>query len=44
MKIVVTMRLPEEVINELDDIAREEHLDRVSLIRKMLFEDVRSIC
>jgi len=40
MKNVVTMRLPEEVIKELEDIAREEHLDRVSLIRKMLLEDV----
>jgi predicted HTH domain antitoxin len=40
MKNVVTMRLPEEVINELEDIAKTEHLDRVSLIRKMLLEDV----
>ena len=40
MKNVVTMHLPEEVIKELEDIARVEHLDSMSLIRKMLFEDV----
>lgn len=40
MKNVVTMRLPKEVINELEEIAKAEHLDRVSLIRKMLLEDV----
>ena len=40
MKNVVTMHLPEEVIKELEDIAKVEHLDSMSLIRKMLFEDV----
>ena len=40
MKNVVTMHLPEEVIKELEDIAREEHLDSLSLIRKMLLEEV----
>ena len=40
MKNVVTMRLPKEVIKELEDIAKEEHLDSLSLIRKMLLEEV----
>ncbi len=40
MKNVVTMHLPEEVIKELEDIAKVEHLDSMSLIRKMLFEDI----
>ena len=40
MKNLVTMHLPEEVIKELEDIAKVEHLDSMSLIRKMLFEDV----
>ncbi len=44
MKNVVTMHLPEEVIKELEDIARVEHLDSMSLIRKMLFEDIEVVC
>lgn len=40
MKNVVTMHLPEDVIKELDDIAKTEYLNRAALIRKMLLEDV----
>ena len=40
MKNVVTMRLPEAVIKELEDIARAEYLDMITLIRKMLLEDI----
>ena len=43
MKNVVTMRLPKEVIKELEDIAKEEHLDSLSLIRKMLLEEVEGV-
>ena len=40
MNDVVTMRLPEAVIKELEGIARAEYLDMVTLIRKMLLEDI----
>ena len=39
MNDVVTMRLPEAVIKELEGIAKAEYLDMVTLIRKMLLEE-----
>ena len=36
----VSTRLPEQMAEKLDEIAKEEHLDRATLIRKMLAEDI----
>jgi predicted transcriptional regulator len=42
MTQTVSTRLPEDVVEELERIAEEEHLDRSALIRKMLVEDVET--
>jgi len=35
---VITTRLPVEVVLKLKNIAKEEHLDRASLLRKMIMD------
>ena len=36
----VSTRIPEEMAKKLDEIAEEKHLDRATLIRQMLAEDI----
>lgn len=40
MTKAVSTRISEETVEKLDEIAEEEHLDRATLLRKMLEEDV----
>lgn len=40
MTKAVSTRISEETVEKLDQIAEEEHLDRASLLRKMLEEDI----
>ncbi len=37
---VVTTRLPSKYVHELQTLAKEEHLDRAALIRKMLLDSL----
>ena len=34
--ILTTVRLPEKIVNMLDEIAREERLDRTNMLRELL--------
>lgn len=40
MSKTVTTRLPEKITRRLENISKQEHLDRAALIRKMLIEDI----
>lgn len=40
MTKAVSTRISEETAEKLDEIAEEEHLDRATLLRKMLEEDI----
>ena len=40
MTKAISTRVSEETLAKLDEIAEEEHLDRATLLRKMLEEDV----
>lgn len=40
MTKAVSTRISEETVEKLDKIAEEEHLDRATLLRKMLEEDI----
>ena len=40
MTKAVSTRVSEETAEKLDEIAEEEHLDRATLLRKMLEEDI----
>jgi len=39
---VVTTRLPSIYVNELRNLAREEHLERAALIRKLLLDSLEN--
>lgn len=41
MSKAITTRIPEEDVDYLEKISKEEHLDRSALIRKMLMEDIK---
>ncbi len=37
----ISLRLPQEVLEKLDDLAKKEHKDRSNLIREILDEGIR---
>ncbi|MBO8138020.1 MAG: ribbon-helix-helix protein, CopG family [Desulfotomaculum sp.] len=37
----VELNLPDKLINEIDDLARQEHLDRGELVRRAVYEYIR---
>ncbi|HLC45709.1 MAG TPA: UPF0175 family protein [archaeon] len=39
---VTTVRLPAELINKLDERAREEHVDRTTALKKFLEEAIKN--
>lgn len=42
MTKAVSTRLPRRDVEQLDQLAKEEHLDRATLIRKMLIESIET--